>query len=425
MQAVILSIGDELVLGQTVDTNSAYLSEQLVRRGIGALYHQTVADDLPAIKWAIEEAARRAQLVIITGGLGPTEDDLTRQALAAALGVGLVENPQSMQQITEWFARRGRPMNERNRIQALQPVGTRMLPNTRGTAPGIAARLGDARIYVMPGVPSEMKGMFEQSIVPELEASMAGRAAILATKINTFGWGESNIAEKLSDLMVRDRNPKVGTTVSGGLVSVRVRSEFPDPDEAARQLEATAQEVERRLSPTAFGRDDDSLQEALVRLLAERKLTVATAESCTGGMLGSMLADVPGVSAVYLGGWVTYANAMKTSQLGVSEALLAEHGAVSEPVARAMAAGALARSHADLAAAITGIAGPGGGTPEKPVGTVYIAVADRHQTRVMHYIFPDGRTLIRDHSARCAMAMLRLHLLGESFEHIRWGRELD
>ncbi len=424
MQAVILSIGDELVLGQTIDTNSAWLSAQLARLGIGTLYHHTVADDLPAIRAALEDAAKAAELVLVTGGLGPTEDDLTRQALAQAMGVELVLNEESLAQIQAHFARRQRKMGDRNRVQAMQPAGARMIENTAGTAPGIAAQLGQARVYVMPGVPVEMRIMYERSIAPELDASMAGRASILTTTINTFGWGESAVADELRDLLTRDRNPRVGTTVSRGLVSLRVRSEFTNGDDAARHLEETARLIEEKLGPIAFGRDETTLQEALVTLLKERGLKLVTAESCTGGMLGGMITDVPGSSAVYEGGWVTYSNAMKTAELGVSEDLLTQHGAVSKPVACAMAQGALARSSADVALAITGIAGPGGGTPEKPTGTVYIALADRSITRVMRYIFPDGRDFVRDCAARCAMAMLRLHLLGADLHTIRWGEEV-
>lgn len=426
MQAIILSIGDELVLGQTVDTNSAYLSAQLAQRGIGTLYHQTVADDLPTIRQAIVLASQQAGLVIISGGLGPTEDDLTRQALAEAMNQPLVLDEPSVEAIRKFFTMRGREMPDRNKVQALHPQGTTIIANTCGTAPGIKARFNRATIYVTPGVPREMFAMFRLSIEPELASLSADRQVILTATVHTFGLGESTVGEMLGDLMARQRNPKVGTTVSHGLVGVRVRSEFADATEAQRQMDDTIRQVEAKLGRFVFGRDEQTLQSSLVRLLRQKKLTLATAESCTGGTIGQMITDVSGSSDVYLGGWVTYANAMKTQHLGVPAELLAEHGAVSAPVARAMAAGALQRSGADLAIAITGIAGPSGGTEEKPVGTVWIGLAARdREADAWHFHLPGDRDTVRDRSSKCALQLLRFHLLGESIDRWSWTRPLQ
>jgi nicotinamide-nucleotide amidase len=433
MHAVILSIGDELVLGQTVDTNSAWLSEQLARLGVLTLYHQSVADDQDWTARAITQATQAAALVLISGGLGPTEDDLTRQALAQAMHVDLIQDPASLKVIAGFFERRHRIMPQRNAVQALHPRGSVMIPNDHGTAPGIHAALpapvegGQAHVFIMPGVPREMQLMFNERVLPQLEQIIAGKAsggAILTTKLNTFGGGESSIAAKLGPLMDRTRNPKVGTTVAGGFVSVRVRSEFPSPSQAQRELDDTIAQATRCLGPLVFGRDDDTLQQAVVALLCEQGKTLAVAESCTGGLLGGMLTDVPGSSRVFVGGFITYANAMKTGQIGVPPDMIQKHGAVSAPTAAAMADGSLQRSGADLALAVTGIAGPDGGTPDKPVGTVFVALADRakpDEPVVVRFLLSGDRTAIRDRAAKSALQLLRLHLLGVDLAALEWG----
>ena len=428
MHAVILSIGDELVLGQTVDTNSAWLSARLASHGIPTLYHQTIADERATIADAIRLASERATLVLITGGLGPTEDDLTRHALADALDQPLEADAQSLAQIEHFFHQRGRPMPERNRAQADRPKHAQAIANHDGTAPGIRASLSQARIYAVPGVPREMVAMFERAIEPELDVFANARHVILATRINTYGAGESTVADELADLMDRARNPKVGTTVSDGIVSVRIRSEFADRDEAQAQLDETAAQVEQRLGALAFGRDDESLQDAIVALLDQRGEQVATAESCTGGLIGQMLTSVSGSSAVYAGGWITYSNDMKQHALDVPQSLLAEHGAVSEPVVRAMAQGALAHCQtAQHSISITGIAGPTGGSDEKPVGTVWVGLGWRREggcidTEARRLQLPGSRASVRDRSAKSALQLLRFHLLGEPLEQLRWVR---
>lgn len=424
MQAVILSIGDELALGQTVDTNTAYLAARLAERGIKTIYHQTLADDEALIAGAISDASMVADLVLVTGGLGPTKDDLTRQALARAMGVELAEDAESLKQVEAFFAGRSKPMAESNRVQALLPVGTTGIKNDRGTAPGIRATLGKASIFVMPGVPHEMRGMYDSAVLPALEAS-GGGMVILTTKINTFGLGESAVGQALGDLMDRNSNPTVGTTVAGGIVSVRIRSEFPDRSVAQQQLDATAAEVQKRLGTIVFGRDEQTLAATLLDEMRTNGLMLATAESCTGGLIGTMLTDIPGSSDVYTGGWVTYTNAMKISQLGVPAELIETHGAVSGQTVCAMAAGALERSNADIALSVSGVAGPGGGTPDKPVGTVWLGIASRKNGVVPHIQavlakFPGDRASVRNRAAMCALQMARLHLSGASFDDMTW-----
>ena len=424
MQAILLSIGDELILGQTVDTNAAWLSQQLMAMGIRCLEHRTVDDGLDAVAQAIRETAAQCDLLIITGGLGPTDDDLTRPALAKAMGVELIEDAPSIQMLQQFFRGLGRAMPERNRVQAMHPQTSTMIENTCGTAPGIQARLGRAMVFVTPGVPREMRAMFEKEIAPVI-ATMGGSGRVILTrKVNTFGSGESDIAERLGDLMARDRNPVVGTTVANGIVGVRIRAEFDDAPLAESALETTAAQVLEHVGPLAYGIDEQSLQGAVIGQLIAQSKTIATAESCTGGMIAAMLTDVPGSSAAVLGGWVTYANAMKTAQLGVPPEMIEAHGAVSAAVVRAMAEGALSNADADVAIATSGIAGPGGGTKEKPVGTVYLGLAWREgdhietDARIAH--FPGSRATIRERSAMCALQLMRLHLLGQDLALVRW-----
>ena len=421
MRAILLSIGDELALGQTVDTNAAWLASALAERGVGCLAHYTVADDREAIAEAIGAAARRAELVVISGGLGPTEDDLTRIALADALGAELVLSATSLEQIRAFFASRGRTMPERNRVQALHPAGTTPLTNEAGTAPGIDATLHGARLFAIPGVPREMRAMFGAHVAPVAEAGAGGRC-ILTETVATFGWGESDVAELIADLMERSSFPTVGTTVSGGVVSVRLRAEDADPERARAALEATAAELEKRLGAIAFGRGDASLAAATVAALASAGETAATAESCTGGLAAALLTEVPGASDVFPGGWVAYSNAMKRRDLEVPAETIARSGAVSSPVAAALAEGARRRAGASRAVGVTGIAGPGGGSAEKPVGTVHFGLAGPGGTETLAACFPGDREKIRDRAAKTALQLLRLAALGEATGQIRYGR---
>ena len=424
MRAIILSIGDELVLGQTVDTNSAWLSQQLAAVGFAVAAHLTVADDQSAIEQAIEESVGRCDVLLISGGIGPTEDDLTRQALAAVMNVPLELNEKWLAQLQKFFQRVGRPMPEGNKIQAMIPRGAAMIFNHAGTAAGIDASYasGDqktiCRVFVMPGVPKEMKAMFTRDVLPHV-SKMGGGAVILSRTLHTFGLGESAVAEKLGPQMMRGRNPSVGTTVSGGVVSVRINASYPSREEASRQLEATESACRAALGDLVYGADDDTLQSVVARLLLDHPTAkrwspaVATAESCTGGLLAKMLTDVPGSSAYFRQGYVTYSNEAKTDLLNVPADLIAKNGAVSEPVAVAMATGTQTQSGAAYALAITGIAGPGGGTPAKPVGMVCIALAHDAGSQVRTFNFPGDREMIRDRSAKMALTMLRFHLLGK------------
>src|SRR6266566_1973986 len=401
MKAIILSIGDELTLRQTLDTNSQWLAQQLTAIGYKPVAHLTVADDQVAIQTAIEESVGRCDALIVSGGLGPTEDDLTRQAVGAFLNEPLELVPAALKNVERFFRLLKRDMPERNKIQAMLPRGTEMIENTAGTAPGIYCNYqsGDqktlCRIFIMPGVPKEMKIMFERSVAPKLAGVETGRAdpifsggVILSKTLHTFGLGESAIAEKLGELMRRDHNPSVGTTVSDGYVSLRINSYFATREAAQRELDQTEQACRAALGDLIWGEDGQSLPQVVGAMLSSSNKTVSTAESCTGGLLAKYLTDVSGSSAYFQYGFVTYANAAKEKLLGVR---IGPEGAVSEQTVQQMAQGALAQSGADYALAISGMAGPEGGTPAKPVGTVCIALANRASASARTFLFPGDR----------------------------------
>jgi nicotinamide-nucleotide amidase len=415
MRAFILSVGDELALGQTVDTNSAWISQQLAAVGCDIVGHQTVGDDQPQIESSIAYWAERCDVLIISGGIGPTEDDLTRQAIAAVMGVELDLNQDWLAHMKQHFASRGRPMPERNNVQALIPRGAQMIWNTAGTAAGVRATVGTCELFSTPGVPREMKTMFTRDVLPWI-SQRSGGAVILQRKLNTFGLGESTVGERLGDLMDRKRNPSVGTTVAAGLVSLRINARFPTLDEGRRQLDETVAACREKIGDLIFGEDDDTLEAVVLKLLGagEEPITVATAESCTGGWLAKYLTDLPGSSRYFQQGWVTYTNESKSAQLGVKPETLGAYGAVSEQTVAEMAVGARERAGTDYALSISGIAGPDGGTPDKPVGTVCFGLAHAGGVLTRTFGMFGDRDMVRDRSAKMALTMLRFQLLDKA-----------
>lgn len=412
MIAQLISIGNEITSGQTVDTNSAWLAQRLAEFGVACVRHQTIADELEPIRHAIDDAAGRSDLVIISGGLGPTPDDLTRQALADAMGVELDYHEPSLQHIEAYFRQRKRRMHEGNRQQAYVPAGADALHNERGTAPGIRARFHNADIFCVPGVPSEMRDMFDVHIRPLLEQQSGGGAMRIGV-LRTFGTSESEIGERLKDLMRRDRNPTVGTSAADLVISIRIVAHGDDRDDALSRLNADVAEIRNRLGDVLFGEADDTLESTVGRLLIKQRKTIATAESCTAGLIAKRLTDLPGSSAYFKCAFVTYSNESKTALLGVPESLILEHGAVSEPVARAMAENCRVNGGTDIALSATGIAGPTGGTPTKPVGLVYVSIATQNETVVKELRLGDNitREQVRDRTAKILMNMLRLRLM--------------
>jgi nicotinamide-nucleotide amidase len=411
MRAEIISIGSELTTGQNLDTNAQWLSLRLAEIGVPVTWHTTIADDLDANIGAFRLAAQRARLVIATGGLGPTQDDLTREVLAQVAGVELVFHEPSFAHIQEMFARRNRTMPDRNRVQAYFPAGAEPIANPFGTAPGVWMTIGDALVIAMPGVPSEMFAMFDQQVRPRLVQLELGGGVQVQRKINTFGAGESAIEEKLFDLTRRDHVPEVGITASDAVIALRIFARAPSPAEAQAQIAPVEQLIRERLGTFVYGADQEELQDAVLRLLAERKQSLATAESVTAGLVANRIAQVPGASVWFRGGIVAYTNAIKAKLLDVPQALLDEHGAVSPQVAEAMALGCRARFGSDVAVSTTGIAGPGGAEPDKPVGLVHVGLAWSGGVSSTTFSWSGTRSEVQSRTAKLALNTVRLHLL--------------
>ena len=354
----------------------------------------------------------------MTGGLGPTADDITRYALSEALESPLEMDGRAVMQIEEYFARLDRRLNEVNRVQAMIPRGGRAIENCWGTAPGIAAELGQAHIFALPGVPHEMRAMFSERIAPELrELGLAG-SAVVSRSLQCSGAGESDIFELIRELMGRGENPQVGITANDGVISVGITARGDSAELAWELLEEKSGEICSRLGEYVFGRDEQSLGQVVGERLISRNQSLAVAESCTGGLIGKLLTDVPGASEFLLADVVTYGNRAKIELLGVAKNILNKHGAVSAECARAMVAGVIERMGADWGMSVTGIAGPGGGTSEKPVGLIYIGMAGKNLSGwavgvdVREFRFRGDRGHIRLRASHAALDLLRRGLLG-------------
>ena len=410
--AWIISCGTELTLGQTVDTNAAWLARKLAELGISTKQIVIVPDAADTIADILQQAAQACDVTLMTGGLGPTEDDLTRQALADAAGVPLELDRPSLDRLRTFFAERNREMPERNKVQAMIPRSGQALPNGLGTAPGIAIKLLDTPCYALPGVPFEMEAMFSRQVAPRLKAEAEGHV-LLCRHLHCFGLGESDIGERISDLMAPGRNPMVGTSADIGLVDIRLSAGAETPAAAKALLDKSEQEIRTRLGDIVFGRDEQTLPSVVGELLITASATVSTAESCTGGLIGELLTEVPGSSSYYLGGVVAYANQVKQDLLGVPRELLDEHGAVSSLVALKMAEGVSTRCHSDYAISVTGIAGPAGGSAEKPIGLVYIGLLSPGCVSGKECRFGSDtpRHVIRIRAARTALHLLHRALL--------------
>jgi nicotinamide-nucleotide amidase len=413
MQCEIISIGSELTSGQNLDTNSQWLSRRLAEVGIPVGWHTTIADDLAANVEAFRIATGRAALVLATGGLGPTQDDLTREVLARVAGVDLVFDQASFDAIEEMFRRRHRAMPERNRVQALFPAGAEPIPNDRGTAPGIWMRLGNNHVAAMPGVPSEMFAMFESRVRPRVLALGLGGGVLVERKINAFGAGESAVEEKLLDLTRRGHVPEVGITVSDATISLRILARAASTAEARAQIEPVERAIRARLGDLVFGAGDEELQDAVLALLAARRQTLAVAEGVTGGTVAERLTGVPGASAWFRGGVVAYDNRLKVELLAVPQSLLDEKGAVSAAVAEAMAVGCRTRLRTDLAVSTVGIAGPGDGGPDRPVGLVHVGLAWDGGASAVTFSWTGTRAEVQRRAAKMALNRVRLHLSGK------------
>ncbi len=407
-KASIISIGNELLTGRT-DTNTSYLSGELLAVGIPVVSSYTVGDDINAIVRAFDLASTDADIVLVTGGLGPTDDDLTRQAFAKFLGTELKLQNELLHYIQDFFTKRSLQMPEKNKIQAHIPVGAKALTNNIGTAPGIIAEVKGKLLFALPGVPPEMKRMFAESVFPELQR-FAGTQAIVVRKLRCFGAGESTIAEMLGSVFQRGRNPLINCTAEYGIITLYIIATAEDKDTALQMTEKDEKSLRNKLGELVYGAGEQTLAEVVGKELAHQKKTIALAESCTGGTVAEMLTDIPGASEYFKYGWITYSNSAKTSELNVSPDLIEEYGAVSEQVAEAMARGARKKAGADFAIAITGIAGPAGGNEQKPVGLVYISVDSDNKCDTKRCFFSHDRRFIRLRASQTALNMLRLKL---------------
>lgn len=419
MQAEIIAVGTELLLGHTINTDAAHVARALAELGIDVFGSRVVGDNAERLEKALRDGLRENDMLVTTGGLGPTDDDLTRETVARVAGAPLEEHAESLARLKDYFG--SRPMGANQRRQALLPRGCAVFANTVGTAPGCAVATPEGKLIIMlPGPPSELLPMLRECVMPFLARRQRG--AICSHMVRTFGIGEGDGALLLADLTPK-ANPTVATYATDTEMYVRVTAKGGDAREAAALAAPVLADVRQRLGAYVYGVDVPHLQAVVVDALTRRGRTLATAESCTGGLLAAMITDVPGASAVFHAGVVTYANEAKTRLLGVPPALLARVGAVSPEVARHMAEGVRRRHGSDWGIGITGIAGPGGGTPEKPVGLVYIALsgADGTWLRVMR---PTGRAMprawTRMRAAGHALDMLRRALQGLALTHCRF-----
>ncbi|MFO7767654.1 MAG: competence/damage-inducible protein A [bacterium] len=417
----ILTVGDELVNGMRVDTNTAWLAGRLSDLGIRVDRAVSVGDEEAAIREVLTAAGKDGvDVVVISGGLGPTQDDRTKPALAAHFGADMERIPEVEEAVRAFFRERDRTPSQVNLDQALVPEGFEYRVNPVGTAPGLLLRREDLLVFALPGVPPEMKALYHDWAEGVLKERFPG-TVIRRRWYRTTGIGESDLFNRIGGL--EDMGPSVRLAYLPGPdgVSMYVTATVRDSEEAERLLDTAEERIREGGADYLYGRGREGLPEHVGETLRERSQTLAVAESCTGGLLGSLIADVPGASEWFLGGWITYSNEAKRKELGVPEEVLAEHGAVSEETARAMAEGARGRAGTDWALSITGIAGPTGGTQEKPVGTVCIGCAGPSDTRVRTFRFGvGGRRVIRERSAAAALDMLRRRSEGLETDEGGW-----
>lgn len=406
MLAEIITIGDEILIGQIVDTNSAWMAQQLNNAGIGVKQISSVSDNKQHILTALNEAGKRADLIFITGGLGPTKDDITKNTLAEYFGVGMVENKEALDNVLRIFAKYNRPMLDINKAQALVPANCEVIVNKNGTAPGMWFNV-EGKIYVsMPGVPFEMMYMMEEEVIPKIK-TLFKLPAIIHKTILTVDEGESFLATRIAD--IEDSLPqhiKLAYLPKPGQVRLRLSGRGDDEQSLRDEIEQYAAKIVARVSENVAAEDDVALEKSILDFMAKRGLTLSVAESCTGGYISHLFTQHAGSSKVFFGGAVSYSNGLKESILDVKKETLDKYGAVSEETVVEMVEGALHHFKSDYAIAVTGIAGPGGGMPDKPVGTVWIAVASAQKTVQKKFTFGSKRLQNIERSASAALFML-------------------
>ncbi|ARN57624.1 competence/damage-inducible protein A [Sedimentisphaera salicampi] len=405
-KAALISVGNELINGSCYDSNAEWLKSKLIDLSFELSLSIKLPDEQQCVAKALKYASEFSDVCIITGGLGPTKDDITREALSLFAGEPLVYRDDLYARIAEYFQKRGRTMSRVNSVQAYIPEGSEPLLNNQGTAPGIKITSDSFVLYSLPGVPSEMKAMFEEHIAPEI----SGKAFAFRKTLKVFGLGESSAAELLGDMMNRGSNPEINCTVKEYVITLSflARAGREDPE---KLLHLSVDKAKSLLGECVYADEDISLPEAVARKLLDSRKIVTTAESCTGGLIAKLLTDISGSSAYFQNGWITYSNEAKSRQLGVLSETLKQYGAVSEQTVSEMAENALKISEADFSISVSGIAGPSGGSEQKPVGTVYICVASKEKSVVRRLFYPGGRKACRLRTALTALDVLRREFL--------------
>ncbi|MFU0824468.1 competence/damage-inducible protein A [Clostridium sp.] len=409
MRAEILAVGTEILLGNIVNTNAQYIANRLAELGI-EVYHQSVVGDNPErLMQAYDLAFKRADLIITTGGLGPTKDDLTKEVAFEYFGKKAVLHEESLKEIEDYFKRINMPMAESNKKQAFFPKDAIIMKNKNGTAPGCIIEEDNKILAVLPGPPREMKPMFEESLVPYLKKF---QDSILVSKtLRVIGLGESNVAEIIDDILENSKNPTVAPYAKEGEVTLRITAKAENEEKCEKLIIPVEKEIRERLGISVYGEGDITLEEVVGKILVENNLTIATAESCTGGLLGGAIINYPGISKVFKEGFITYTNEAKVKRVNVSEKTLRDFGAVSSETAAEMAKGAALSSGSDIGISTTGIAGPGGGTEEKPVGLVYVGLYIKGEVKTKELHLVGNRQKIRNMTVMRALDWLRRELL--------------
>lgn len=420
MTVELICVGTEILLGNIVNTNAAYLAEKCAELGLSCYFQTVVGDNEERLTQVLSCAKERSDIVILSGGLGPTEDDLTKEVAAKVCGRELRTDDHSMERIAEYFAQRNIIPTDNNWKQAMIPEGAIVMDNHNGTAPGIIMEDDNCKVILLPGPPNELIPMFEEKVIPYLSQLTPG--VICSQTVKICGVSESSVETMVKDLIDGQTNPTIATYAKTGEVHIRVTASAPDKKQANKLIKPVVKELKSRFGYDIYTTDaETTLEKAVVDLLHANNLTVTCAESCTGGLLSSRLVNVAGVSDVYKSGLITYSNKAKRKLLGVKKSTLQKHGAVSAQTAEEMVKGAAFVSRADVAVAVTGIAGPDGGTEEKPVGLVYIACSVKGTVTVQEFHFRGNRMKVRDASATAALMLMRNCIL-EYFSKVTFGK---
>lgn len=417
----LISVGTEILLGNIVNTNAAYLSEKCAGLGLSCYYQDVVGDNEERLFETIKTALSRADILLLSGGLGPTQDDLTKEVAAKAFGRKLYLHEESKASIQKFFEKRGLEITDNNWKQAMMPEDCIVVDNPNGTAPGVIMEQDGKHVILMPGPPNEMIPMFEKSIMPYL--SKLQSCVIFSQTVKVCGVGESKAETMVQDLIDEQSNPTIATYAKTGEVHLRVTARAEDEKAARKLVKPIIKELKGRFGNHVYTTDDEvTLEKAVVDLLLANKLTVSTVESCTGGLVAARLINVPGVSEVFKSGYITYSNKAKRRLLGIKKSTLLKHGAVSEEIAREMAKGAALVSKSDVTVSITGIAGPDGGSEEKPVGLVYIGCNVCGRTTVKECHFSGNRTKIRENTVSAALSLMRECIL-QYYSEVTFGNK--